>query len=432
MADQKHLNLKARYIIEHALDDKKSFKAIGAELDKDCTTISKEVRNHKVFERTGAHGKSFNNCSNRNGCTATRICPTCNRPKNFRCCFCGRCISYCPLYKAEICRKLSKPPYVCNGCEQRNGCTLEKAVYRALYSQKEYSQLLSESRTGYNITEAELAHLDSIVSPLLRNGQSIHHICTNHMDEVMCSEKTLYAYVNVGLLTARNIDMPRKVRLRPRQGKKNEVKVDKSCRIGRAFPDFQSFRQQHPDMPLVELDTVEGIKGGAVLLTVHFVLPKLQLAFKREANDSQSVIDIFERLYWEMRPDIFMETFQLLLCDNGSEFSNPSAIEFDAEGNRRTHIFYCDPSSPGQKGACENNHEFIRRIIPKGTDIGQYSDEQILRMMCHINSYRRPELGNKSPYEMFAFLYGEELLKFFGLELIPGDDIILKPALLKS
>ena len=432
MANQKHLDLKSRYYIEHALDNRQSFKAIAAELDKDATTISKEVRNHKVFQKTGSHGRVFNDCANRNGCTATRLCPSCTRPKNFRCCFCGRCASVCLSYQKEICKKLSKPPYVCNGCESRNNCTLEKALYRAMHSQNEYSKLLSEARTGYNITEEELAHLDSLFSPRLKNGQSIHHICANHMDEVMYSEKTIYTYVNDGLLDAKNIDMPRKVRLRPRKGKKNALKVDKACRTGRTFQDYLKFRQEHPDLPVVELDTVEGIKGGAVLLTVHFVIPKLQLAFKRASNDSQSVIDIFNRLYLEMRPDIFMDTFPILLCDNGSEFSNPSALEFDSQGNRRAYVFYCDPSAPNQKGACENNHEFIRRVIPHGTDIGLYSDPQILLMMSHINSYRRKELGDKNPYEMYSFLYGEDRLKYFGLEMIPGDDIILTPALLKS
>lgn len=431
MANQKHLNLKSRYFIEKALDDGLSFKAIAAELDKDPTTISKEIRNHKVFEKTGIFSKSFNDCAHRKNCTATQICSLCTRSKNYHCGFCAKCIPLCPLYEKEVCPKLSKPPYVCNGCKQRRLCTLEKAFYKAHYSQKEYRLILSESRSGYNITEAELAHLDSIVTPLLKNGQSLHHICANHMDSILCSEKTLYQYVNDGLLSARNIDMPRKVRFRPRKGKKNQVKVDKSCRLGRTLADFQQFRLEHPDLPLVQLDSVVGVRGGAVLLTIHFVLPRLQLAFKRSANDSQSVIDIFNRLYWELRPDIFMELFPLLLCDNGSEFSNPSAIEFDAEGNRRSHIFYCDAAAPGQKGACENNHEFIRRVIPKGTDIGQYSDGQILRMMSHINSYKRKELGDKSPYEMFKFLYGEKILKYFGLELIPGDEIILTPVLMK-
>ncbi len=52
-------------------------------------------------------------------------------------------------------------------------------------------------------------------------------------------------------------------------------------------------------------------------------------------------------------------------------------------------------------------------------------------MMSHINSYARKSLGNKSPYEIFAFMYGEELLKKFGIQFIPADEIILKPELLK-
>ena len=52
-------------------------------------------------------------------------------------------------------------------------------------------------------------------------------------------------------------------------------------------------------------------------------------------------------------------------------------------------------------------------------------------MMSHINSYRRASLGNKSPYEMFAFMYGEEILKKLGLKLIPPDEINLSPELLK-
>ena len=69
-----------------------------------------------------------------------------------------------------------------------------------------------------------------------------------------------------------------------------------------------------------------------------------------------------------MGPNIFMNVFTLLLADNGSEFSNPKAIEFDKQNNQRTHLFYCNPNAPYQKGHCENNHEMIRRIVPKGTD----------------------------------------------------------------
>ena len=143
------------------------------------------------------------------------------------------------------------------------------------------------------------------------------------------------------------------------------------------------------------------------------------------------MIGIFNRLYLELRPDIFIELFPILLADNGSEFSNPSAIESDMQGNPRTKMFYCNPSAPYQKGSCKNNHEMIRRTIPKGKDIGQYTQEQIDLMMSHINSYARKKLGNKGPYEIFEFQYGKELLDIFHPQKIPADEIILSPELLK-
>lgn len=73
----------------------------------------------------------------------------------------------------------------------------------------------------------------------------------------------------------------------------------------------------------------------------------------------------------------------------------------------------------------------IRRIIPKGNDIGQYTQKQIDLMMSHINSYARKKLGNKSPYVMFEFQYGKKCLDVFHLQKIPADEIILSPELLK-
>jgi Transposase and inactivated derivatives, IS30 family len=165
---------------------------------------------------------------------------------------------------------------------------------------------------------------------------------------------------------------------------------------------------------------------------VHFVSQKLQLAFLRTANTSQSVTAIFEELYAKLGHDTYCKLFPVLLADNGTEFSNPKALEFNENNERRSHVFYCNPSAPNQKGACEVNHEFIRRIIPKGTDIGLYNQDQIITMMSHINSYARPELLDKTPYEMFDFHYGKEILDLLDMTRIKPNDIVLKPSLLNS
>ena len=138
----------------------------------------------------------------------------------------------------------------------------------------------------------------------------------------MVSESTIYRLVDAQVLTARNIDLPRKVKFRKRK-QKIHVKVDKACRIGRKYEDFAKYMEENPDTPVIELDSVEGVKGGKVLLTIHFVKAEMMLAYLRDHNDSQSVIDIFNRLYGLFGHDIFVNLFQLCLPDNGSEFSNP-------------------------------------------------------------------------------------------------------------
>jgi IS30 family transposase len=431
MPNNKHLDLSQRIIIEHSLNEQLSFKAIGRKINKNCTTISKEVKNRRVFKKTGAYGKAFNDCIYRFSCTLSGCCdsPTC---RNNYCKFCANCYKVCAEYIKENCVLLTDPPYVCNGCEKRKSCTLEKALYFASSAQKEYELIRSESRQGVQVSEEEAMRLDSIISPLVAKGQSPHAICVNHMDELMCNERTIYNYIDNGILTVKNIDLPRKVRYSIRKSKKDTFKVDKLCRIGRTYDDFCSYMIEHPDTAVTQMDSVEGRKGGKVLLTLHFTIPQLMLAFLRDSNTSQSVIDIINRLYLELRPDIFEDLFPLLLGDNGSEFSNPLAIEFDGQENQRTRVFYCDPSAPYQKGAAENNHELIRRVIPKGTSMDNFTQDDITKMMNHINCYPRRNLGNKTPYEIFATLYGENLLKKLGISFISPDEVTLRPSLLKK
>lgn len=430
MRKNKHLSIEERTTIMYMLNQGASFKEIGRSLGRDCTTISKEVRNHIVFKKSGFIGHPFNDCRNRIGCLYSKLCnnPDC---RHKRCCNCPNCRHFCSHYQKELCSRLNHPPYVCNGCSKKNRCSLEKHLYSASAAQAEYETLRSEARSGIAVSEQELSQLDHLISPLLRKGQSIHHICVTQTDAVMFSEKTIYNYVEAGLFSARNLDLPRKVSFKQRKSNHDTFKVEKNCRIGRSYSDFLLFLQDFPDCPIVQMDSVVGSVAGKVLLTIHFSKAEFMLAFLRDRNTAASVSEIFDRLYQILRPDRFQKLFPVILTDNGSEFSNPSALEMDTEGNPRTKIFYCDPSSPYQKGAIENNHEFIRRILPKGSNFDHLTQEKIDLMMNHINSYHRANLGDRCPYEMFQLLYGQELLDALGAVLISPNDITLRPELLK-
>ena len=159
------------------------------------------------------------------------------------------------------------------------------------------------------------------------------------------------------------------------------------------------------------------------------------VAFVRDANTSQSVLEIFDGLQERIGIERFKQIFPLILTDNGSEFSNPVAIECDREtGEIRTRIFYCDAGKPYQKGAIEVNHELIRRVLTdvngRNRSFNNLTQEDVILMMDHINSYKRKKLNDRSPYETFSFLHGEEVLGLLGCSKVAADDILLKPELL--
>lgn len=61
MTKYKQMNFEDRITIERGLDNCESFKYIASLIDKDCITISKEVRSHLIYKKSGAYGHPFNN-----------------------------------------------------------------------------------------------------------------------------------------------------------------------------------------------------------------------------------------------------------------------------------------------------------------------------------------------------------------------------------
>ena len=435
-----YFTYEERLILQKLLKEGLSFKKIAAQLHKDPSTISREVRKYAIPLATGKPGYSFNSCRKRFTCKikAPALCgKDCTRKgsSNVSCRLC-RCNEHCADFIEEVCAVRFHVPYVCNGCPTFDKCTLLKSFYDAEKAHLNAHQRICDARCGLYTSEEEIARLNSIITPLVKQGHSIHEIYANHRDELMCSEKTIYNYIDDCLLDVRNIDLPRKVRFRTRR-KKPEFKVDKGCRIDRTYKDFEAFMKKHPDTPVVQMDSVIGEVGGKCLLTIHFVESSLMLAFLRDANTSWSVIDIFNQLDRRLGGKLFNQLFPVILTDNGSEFSNPKKLELREQatasyGFHRTRIYYCDAGCPHQKGAIEVNHELIRRILPKGSSFDNLTQADVNRMMDHINSYKRKKLNDRSPYETFSFHYGEEALKLLGCTPVAPEDIILRPTLLKK
>tara|TARA_Y100001933_G_C18962999_1_gene549021 strand:+ start:142 stop:1437 length:1296 start_codon:yes stop_codon:yes gene_type:complete len=429
-ATGKHLTQEDRHYIEDSLNENCSLTEIAKYLGKDPTTISKEVKRNRVsFGKVGHTGVI--SCKNRTACNRKQICSeTCNHI--CKKCTTKNCYRICSDYTPKTCTKLMRFPHVCNGCTSKSGCKSKKYRYRAKVAHANYIETLKTSREGIDLTPEELCELDKLITPLLLKGQSITHIYAHHKHEIKCSKRTLYTYVEQNLFKARNIDLPRKVRHKPRRKRPKDSDRSSKHRKNRTYEDFNRFVENNPEKHVVEMDVVEGKKSGKVFLTIFFRNSSLMLIFLLDSATQASVKQVFDRLYNDLGANTFKKTFPVILTDNGSEFKAPEVLEKDSHGNRRTHIFYCDPRASHQKGRIEKNHEYIRYILPQGQSFDHLTEKKVTLIMNHINSAARASLNDNTPFKLAQMLIDDRLLKSCLLEHIPADDVHLKPALLKA
>jgi len=430
--NQKHMTMDNRVAIEKGLDTKLSLRSIAIQLGKDPTTIAKEIKKHRTFQEHNHYNEPKNKCVHALSCKKKNICglfaPVCKRA----CRFCNHCNSHCPDFtpRSYHCDKLDKAPFVCNGCERKAACRLDKAFYRATTAHRQYKTVLVESRAGINISPENLTYLDALVTPLIKQGQSPYMILQTH-PELTLSEKTLYNYIDSGALSVRNLDLPKKVKYKVRAD--NSSSSSSEVFEGRTYKDYQSFMKEYPDTRVTEMDTVVGCEGSTkVLLTLHFSGCSFMMAYLLENKEAAGVKAVLDRIEEAAGTYEFATAFSVILTDRGGEFKIPDALECGKDNIIRTSVYYCDPMCSWQKPHCEKNHEYIRKICPKGTSFDDYTQKDIDLMMSHINSSVRESLGGLTPFALAKLTLPKEVLDCFGLTGIPPDKVILTPELLKK
>ena len=387
---QKHLDLSKRIKIEKGIEENLNFSQIAKEINKSPRTVSYEILKNRNIEH---------------------------------------CLSWVGKYKT--CEKTLKPPYVCNSCPSRKGCRKTRYYYYAEDAQGKYEKLRSESRTGIDMTSTEFKELNKIVSNEIKNGHSFAMIIRNHKDDFSVGKRTLYNYVEKGYLDIINLDLPRKVRYKKRKRNNTDIpKKDTKIRINRTYEHFKDYVKNYNDnnfnINIVEMDTVEGVKGESLLLTLLWRQANFMLAFKIENKEPDSVNAFFSYLKEILGYEKFHELLPIILTDNGIEFSKPDEIEFNGYHVYKTRLFYCDPGHSEQKGKIEVNHEYIRRFIPKGISFDTYSQDDINLMLNHINSVKRDSLSGDNPYTLMKEFLPRKIIELFDIKEIEQKDIILK------
>lgn len=439
--DHKHLSTSQRIHIEKGLNDGLSFAAIARKLDKHPSTIAKEVKKYRTLQPREKDPKKPARCALFKECTLRFLCDKKDCVKVCKSCYdvklqVSKCSYLCSEYREPQCASISKAPFVCNHCARQRTCNKEKAYYIAQNADQSSQELLVSCRQGINQAPADIAMLDTLISPLLAQGQSLAHIYAFHGHEIPCSRKTLYNYIDQGVFTAKNIDLRRKVRYKckPRKTGTRVSLAAKEFRIGRTYENFQKFIQENPDIPVIELDTVEGGRDNSTqaFLTIFFRNCSLMLIFVLQEKSQDQVIKVFDYLTEKLGIKVFQELFPVILTDNGVEFQFPERLECDKNGEIRTKIFYCNPNSSWQKGRIEKNHEYIRYVIPKSQSLDHYKQRDACVLMNHINSEARDSLNGCTPFRLSKMLLNNRLHRLLCLQEIPGDQVHLKPSLLKK
>ena len=427
--NQKHLTIEDRIYIQNELDKGTSFKDIARFLCKDPTTISKEVKARRASDwfHKGTFLNAKNFCTKRFRCKKTNAC---NKILlcGVKCASCPTCNQTCPDFQKERCSTLDRAPYVCNGCSKKiNHCTIaHKYTYNARFADRKYRECLKDSRSGIAMTRQELLKKDKIITPLIDQGQSPYQIVANH-PELNLSVRSVYNYLDMGLLTARNVDLKRKVKFKPRKVHKSQIS-DRRVFNGRTYADFQQLHLES----FVEMDTVHSAVGSSkTLLTFFFTREKLFLAFLMNRNTEGSVRLVLDRLEKRFGTFDFLTLFEYILTDRGAEFGDPDSLETGVTGIQRTNIYYCDPMRSGQKGGIEQAHTMLRMILPKRTTFEFLTQWDVNLITSHINSTPRESLNGRTPYDVALEAFGEDVLKAFQLRRIDPDKVILTPKLIR-
>lgn len=430
-----HMTLEDRIEIESGLRNKESLSNIARVIDKDVGTVRKEIKKHRTKKMPSSFNGKRNMCAlyMTDRCRIHNLCSVEDCNKFCKNCFRIFCNDICEQFEEYFCENLLHKPYVCNGCDKKNNCHYIKMYYYAKDADLQYHNVLKNSRNGPRLTDEERNYLNNNVVPLVKNGQSFDHILMSDNNINKCKQ-TLYNYTEKGYLNLKNSDLPKKVTYKGRRKKcKNEnenIKINQ-LKETRNYDVFKLFCEQHPEYHISEMDTVEGVKGGKLILTLLFRDSNFMIAYLIDNKMAETVNNKLSELKKLFTPITFKLLFQILLTDNGVEFTMIEEIE-KLENSQKINLFFCDPGKSGQKGKIEKNHEEIRKILPKKTSFDNLTQDDLNLIMSHVNSYKRRKLGGKSPAEMVIATYGVELLELLNYKLIDSKDIILNPKLIKK
>lgn len=219
-------------------------------------------------------------------------------------------------------------------------------------------------------------------------------------ETIICT-KTLYNYIEQDVFAKiSNKDLP--VKKNKKKGKYRKVRISYKNLKGTSIEDRPGDVDERVEYGHWEMDCVVGKRDGkgAVLLVLSERQTRQEMLFKMPGKTQDNVKKIIDKLEKSMGRR-FKEKFKTITVDNGSEFLDFKGIESSCVGEEnRVKVYYAHPYSSWERGTNENSNKLIRRFIPKGANIDDYTVSEIKRIEHWMNNYPRRIFGYKTANEM--------------------------------
>ena len=410
--------------IETLLDEGYNATQIAEDLQRDSSTIQKEIKNFSIVHK---REKDCCLCRNFDACEKKKMCDDeMNEGYCYKCKGCKIAVEKCDDYEPEVtCKRLQGKRKVCNGCMNYKSCKRVKRIYVAKEAWKQHQENKKNSIKKYKAIE-NTEYMEELSKRIIQ-GQS-PEVALNTMEKDYGKDKisvpTLYKRINDGKMTCKNIHLRNKLKRQPKD-EENKRPADKSKHRanGRSYGDLTEEEKKERKPGYGQMDTVIGTPGGKLLLTLVNKQTSFLFGLPVKDKKQETIIKEIDKLEVTIA-DKFKLILEKIITDNGSEFLNYEGIEKSAIAeNKRIWLYYADPYASYEKGMIENQHRLIRYFFPKGTDFSKYSDEQIIEKMNRINNYPRKDLGWSTPYKEMEKIIGKEILNKLGFYEIPISEL---------
>lgn len=211
-------------------------------------------------------------------------------------------------------------------------------------------------------------------------------------EEIVCT-KTLYNYVDAGFMNIKNIDLPEKVSRKP----KHERVRQNRRKLGDSIEERPESVETREEFGHWEFDSVLGQKGGNDPVVITMVERKSRhcIWLRAENHTADAMMDAVYAAF-ESYKGCLSSVFKSVTADNGSEFTRLSELK-----KKDIAVYFTHPYSSFEKGTNECHNRMLRRFIPKGKSIADYSQEDISYFADLINGLPRKQLGYRTPEALF-------------------------------